>query len=145
MPIKAWDAPRWFTVCVCACVLNHVRLCNPMDYSPPGSSVHWILQARILEQVAISFSRECSWVRNQICISCSARTGRWVLDQLSRRGSPKVLWPLLNYTTGITEKGKSRKHHFQRLSWDDYLTHTASDLVVNSINDSLVLTATSLP
>ena len=32
-------------------------LCNPMDHSPPGSSVHEILQARILEWVAISFSR----------------------------------------------------------------------------------------
>ena len=33
--------------------------CDPMDCSPPGSSVHGILQARILEWVAISFSREC--------------------------------------------------------------------------------------
>ena len=32
-------------------------LCNPMDYSPPGSSVPGILQARILEWVAIPFSR----------------------------------------------------------------------------------------
>ena len=32
-------------------------LCDPMDCSPPGSSVHRILQARILEWVAISFSR----------------------------------------------------------------------------------------
>ena len=32
-------------------------LCNPMDCSPPGSSVHGISQARILEWVAISFSR----------------------------------------------------------------------------------------
>ena len=31
-------------------------LCNPMDYSPPGSSVNEIFQARILEWVAISFS-----------------------------------------------------------------------------------------
>ena len=33
-------------------------VCNPMDCSPPGSSVHWISQARILEWVAISLSRE---------------------------------------------------------------------------------------
>ena len=32
-------------------------LCNPMDYSPPGSSVHGIFQARLLEWVAISSSR----------------------------------------------------------------------------------------
>ena len=35
-------------------------LCNPMDCSPPGSSVHGILQTRILEWVAISFSRGSS-------------------------------------------------------------------------------------
>ena len=36
-------------------MLNHVRLCDPMDCNPPGSSVHGILQVRILEWVAISF------------------------------------------------------------------------------------------
>ena len=36
--------------------LNHVTLCNPMDCSRPGSSVHGIFQVRILEWVAISFS-----------------------------------------------------------------------------------------
>ena len=35
-------------------------LCNPMDYSPPGSFVHGILQARILEWAAILFSRGSS-------------------------------------------------------------------------------------
>ena len=36
-------------MCVCVCVLSRVRICNPMDCSPPGSSVHGILQARTLE------------------------------------------------------------------------------------------------
>ena len=35
----------------------YLTLCNPMECSPPGSSVHGILQAKILEWVAISFSR----------------------------------------------------------------------------------------
>ena len=39
-------------------------LCDPMDYSLPGSSLHGILQARILEWVAISFSRGSSWPRD---------------------------------------------------------------------------------
>ena len=38
--------------------------CNSMDYSPPGSSVHGILQARIFEWVAISFSRASSGLRD---------------------------------------------------------------------------------
>ena len=40
-------------------------LCNPMDCSPPGSSIHGILQTRILEWVAISFSRESSQPRDR--------------------------------------------------------------------------------
>ena len=40
-------------------------LCNPMDGSPPGSSVHGILQARILEWVAMPFSRRSSQPRGQ--------------------------------------------------------------------------------
>ena len=41
----------------CACMLSHVRLCNPTDCSLPGFSVHGIFPARILEWVAISFSK----------------------------------------------------------------------------------------
>ena len=41
-----------------------LTLCNSMDYSPPSSSVHGILQARILEWVAISFSRGSSQPRD---------------------------------------------------------------------------------
>ena len=47
-------------------------LCDPIDFSPPGSSVHRILQARILEWIAISFSRGSSRPRNQIRVSCTA-------------------------------------------------------------------------
>ena len=39
---------------------SHARLCNSMDYSPPGSSVHGILQARILEWIAMPISRGSS-------------------------------------------------------------------------------------
>ena len=37
---------------------SHLTLCDPMDCSPPGSSVHEMLQARILAWVAISYSRD---------------------------------------------------------------------------------------
>ena len=47
--------------------------CSHMDYSPPGSSVHGILQARVLEWIAISFSRESSWSRDRTCVSCIDR------------------------------------------------------------------------
>ena len=41
---------------VCVCVLVVSALCGPMEYSPPGYSVHGIFQSRILEWVGISFS-----------------------------------------------------------------------------------------
>ena len=47
-------------------------LCDPMDCSPPGSSVHGILQAGILESVAILFSRGSSLPRDQTRASCTA-------------------------------------------------------------------------
>ena len=53
-----------------------LTLCNSMDYSPPGSSVHGILQATLLEWVAIPSSRGSSWPRDQTQVSC---VGRWVL------------------------------------------------------------------
>ena len=42
-----------------------LTLCDPLDCSPPGSSVHGILQARILEWVAMPSSRGSSWPKNQ--------------------------------------------------------------------------------
>ena len=57
----------------CSILMDSLR---PMDCSPPGSSVHGISQARILEWVAISFSRGSSWPRDWTRISC---IGRWIL------------------------------------------------------------------
>ena len=60
---------------VCMCVLvaqSCLILCDPVDCSLPGSSVHGILQARILEWVAIPFSRGSSWSRDQTWVSCFA-------------------------------------------------------------------------
>jgi len=46
--------------------------CDPIDWNSPGSSVHGIFQAWILERVAISISRISSWPRDPACISCLA-------------------------------------------------------------------------
>ena len=63
----------WVCVCVCVCVLiaqSCLTLCDPMDCSPQGSSVHGILQARILECVDIPFSRGSSQTRDWTQVSC---------------------------------------------------------------------------
>ena len=48
------------SVCIVLVTQSCLTLCDPMDYSSPGSSVHGILQVRILEWVVISFSRGSS-------------------------------------------------------------------------------------
>ena len=70
-------------VCVCEQPLLCLTLCNPVDYSLPGSFVHRIFQARILEQVTISFSRGSSPPRGSTRVSCISCIGRQVLYQLS--------------------------------------------------------------
>ena len=62
-----------------------LTLCDPMDYSPPGSSVHRILQARTLEWVAISFSRGSSQSRDWSPVSCMA--GGFFTIWATREGS----------------------------------------------------------
>ena len=66
-------------------MLSCVQLCIPLDYSPTGFSVQGISQARILEWVAISYSRASSQPRDWTLISCF---GRCILYQVSHLGRP---------------------------------------------------------
>ena len=65
------------------CLLQRAQscltLCDPTDYSPPGSSVNGIFQARMLGWVAISFSMGSPQARDQTHVSCVSYTGRWIL------------------------------------------------------------------
>ena len=64
---------QYIYIWVCVLVAqSYLTLCDPMDCSPPGSSVLGILQAGILKCVAIPFSRRSSWPRNGIQVSCTA-------------------------------------------------------------------------
>ena len=72
----------------CCAMLSHFSHVRPTDCSPPGSSVHGILQARILEQVAISFFKGSSPPRDRTCISYVSCIGRRVLYHQRHPGSP---------------------------------------------------------
>ena len=63
------NIPFYIILCVCMKLLSHVRLCDPVDCSLPRSSIHGIFQARVLEQVAMSFSRVSSWPRDRTQVS----------------------------------------------------------------------------
>ena len=77
----------WIYVCTCYITSVMSDSCNPMDCCPRGFSVHGILQAIILEWVAISFSRGSSQSRDRtwVYVSC---IGLQVLYHLCYLGSP---------------------------------------------------------
>jgi len=75
-----------------------LTLCDPMGCSMPGSSVHVILQVRILEQVAISYSRGSFWSKDGTrisCFSCTSCTGRWILSYSATWEAAKDKWVTL--------------------------------------------------
>ena len=70
-----WATREAHRMCLCVSVLVVqlcLTLCNSTDCSPSGSSVHGICQARILEWVAIPFSRGSFWLRDRTQVSCIA-------------------------------------------------------------------------
>ena len=86
--------------CVLSCSVSHVRLfVTPMDYNPPLSYVHGILQASILEWVAMPFSRGCSQPRNGTWVSwiasgCFTRLNKHVYLDSTLRDSKGNVWSL---------------------------------------------------
>ena len=91
-----------------------LTLCDPMDCSPPSSSVHGILQARILEWVSISFSRVSSWPWdwNLGLLLC-----RQTLYHLSDRG---ILGSIENRSKTELEVGLTRRSFWKcclRMGW----------------------------
>ena len=74
-----WQFKSFGYHCICLCAQSCPILCNPRHCSPLGSFVHGIFQARILEWVAISSSRESSRPRDRTHVSYVSGIGRWLL------------------------------------------------------------------
>ena len=81
-PLLTFSFSLWL---FCLVTKSWPTLCDPMDCSPPGSTVHGILQARIVEWVVISFSRDLPDPGIEPRFSC---IGRQILYHLSHPGSP---------------------------------------------------------
>ena len=98
--VKSFSQLSSFLKCAWVGVLLRVlviqwclTLCDPMDYSLPGSSVHGIFQARILEWVAMPSSRGSSQPRDRTHDSYVSRIGRQVLYHQCYLGSPSASLP----------------------------------------------------
>ena len=101
-------------------------LCNPMDCSLPGSSIHGIFQARVLEWGAISFSRGSSRPRDRTLLSYSSCIGRWILYitwEAHPRDEGVLILPSEPFRTLPTQ-------HFQ--------TRTGGFLLLGEIGNSLL-------
>ena len=90
------------------CAQLCLTLCDPKDYSPPGSSVHRNSQARILQWVAISFSRGSSWPRDRTRVSWVSCIGRQILYHCS-------IWESLK-SCAVTKIAHCRCRHVNQLS-----------------------------
>ena len=100
--------------CVLNCsVVSNSFFCDLVDYSPPGFSVYGIFQPRILEWVAISYSRGSFWSRDWTSISCLSYIGRWII-YLSATGSERLnqikwgQWCQLGVLASLTSSGKMK-------------------------------------
>ena len=102
--------------CVCVCMLKHVQLfCDPIDCSLPGSSVHGIFQATILEEVTISFSRGSSWPRDRTHVSCLA--GRFFTTE---SWEALGVFPFQGYLCISTKGGGWGRGIKKTVRWQDY-------------------------
>ena len=82
-----------------------LTLCDPMNCSPPRSSVHGILQARTLEWVATPSSRGSFWPRDWIWVSYVSCIGRWVFFFYHQRHLGSTILKQLNAYTHTPTHG----------------------------------------
>ena len=88
------------------------NLCKPMDCSPPGSSVHRILWAKILEWIAIPFSTGSSWSRDQTHVSWgSCIAGRFFIPEPLRK-------PLIKIEVSLTLEDHQQRTVRNLRPWD---------------------------
>ena len=90
MSFKVIDFSINLDCALCSVTQLCMTLWNPMDCSPPGSSVHGIFWARILKWVAICFFRGSSQPRDWTHVSCVSCIGRWILLPLIHLGIPNL-------------------------------------------------------
>ena len=116
--------PHYFPIypeCVCAKSFQScLNLCNPMDCSPPGSSVHGILQTRILEWVAMPSSRD---LPNPRIEPKSLKSPYWQVDSFllvppgNKLYSKRNMWYFLEYCALLLSLGKFLPKDQERLSF----------------------------
>ena len=147
--LTSWTYGISLTINSLLCVLCWVTqscptLCNPEDSIPLGSSVHGIIQARILEWGTISFSEGSSWPRNQTSISCVSCIA----------GGFFTCWTMLFTYTKNQEKQKTKQQVYELLPilsemsalkfWEEKVTENKNLLTESSLTISTHIYSLSL-
>ena len=127
----AWEALS-SGYALCLVPQSCLTLCGPMDCSPPDSSVHGILQARILECVAMPSSRGSSQPKDRTQVSYIA--GRF-FNHLNHQGSPSsVCWKAnveapvriaVTFSLSLIHPCSQLKTRMEEINWIWYISSEA--------------------
>ena len=122
---RSWVCRPGFLILetISVCAQPCLTLCNPMDYSPPVSSVHGIFQARILEWVAIIFSRGSFRQRGQGSSPCLLH---WQVNYLAwiHLGRLETIYNLISkYSLWVFIIFKNDENFHKQLNWKKILSH----------------------
>ena len=110
-PGKPPNHKLWQSIILCAQLLLCPTLCNPMDCSPPGSSIHGILQARILEWVAVPSSRDLpNLVIEPASLTSSALVGGFFSTSATCEAPPLLFSTLKGLPVYFPPVYSERKH-----------------------------------
>ena len=103
-------------MCVCVCAQSCPTPLDPTDCSPPGSSVHGILLARILKWVAISYSRGSSQPKDQTRVSGISWVGKWVLYHC-------ITWGALVSRDMVSKLWSQPAWEVMMVTWGPWFSH----------------------
>ena len=113
---KPWPRRKHYLYYGCCLVAKScLTLCDAMDCSPPGSSVHGISQARILELVAISFCKGSSPTQELNPVSC---IGRWILYHWATHFQGNILSAFWKEKPSPYRKAVLFINIFEKLLWN---------------------------
>ena len=129
--------------CVCACTQWHLTLCDPMDCSLPGSSVHGVFQVRLPEQFTISYSKASYPLRDRTHVSCVSYVSRQTLYHCATWEALSILHMIYYFIDTILWNGDLpsgsavrnlyavQETRVQSLGWEDPLK---KEMTIHSSN-----------
>ena len=141
--VHGWLGPTQPLTCSHSAAQSCPTLCDSMNCSPPGSCVHGILQARILEWVAMPSSRGSFWPRDPTRISCGSCIGRRTSLPLSLLRSPPLSPTEDQTVTQSDPEARLLSHLLAMPLWASYFTTLCLSFFIH--NTGIVVLVATYP